>query len=416
MDCRLWLSLVFAWALAIAGCGKANRNDNRAAPSTTPQAPSNVVIIPPDSPKLAQIRVEPMKVVAIPAGEVTAPGKVEANPNRISRVPLPAPGKVARVLVKLGDSVAVGQPLLTLESPEADAAMAAFLQSVAGVTQANAALTQAYASLSKANSSQRKAQADYHRIADLFEHNAVPQKEVLNAENDLKQATAEVETANAAVEQSKALIEQAKAVREQAQRRIAVLGLKPGDAKPRIVVRAPLAGKVLELSIVAGEYRNDTATPVLTVADLRTVWVTSDVPENAIRLISVGESVDITLDAYPDQTFGGRVARIADTLDSKTRTMKRRDAAQELAVMVRYLLRFALQQRLLFVALGLALVGIGVYVFTNLRIEAYPDISDTQAVVIPLYPGHAAEEVEQQATVPIGGNSMRRSNCPKATR
>jgi cobalt-zinc-cadmium resistance protein CzcA len=69
--------------------------------------------------------------------------------------------------------------------------------------------------------------------------------------------------------------------------------------------------------------------------------------------------------------------------------------------MIRYLLRFALQQRLLFVALGLALVGVGIYVFINLRIEAYPDISDTQAVVISLYPGHAAEEVEQQVTVPI---------------
>jgi cobalt-zinc-cadmium resistance protein CzcA len=69
--------------------------------------------------------------------------------------------------------------------------------------------------------------------------------------------------------------------------------------------------------------------------------------------------------------------------------------------MVGLLLRFALRQRLLTVALGLALVGAGVYVFTNLRIEAYPDISDTQAVVISLYPGHAAEEVEQQVTVPI---------------
>src|SRR5215468_3213879 len=69
--------------------------------------------------------------------------------------------------------------------------------------------------------------------------------------------------------------------------------------------------------------------------------------------------------------------------------------------MVRLLLRFALQQRLLFVGLGLTLVGVGVYVGANLRIEAYPDISDTQAVVISLYPGHAAEEVEQQVTVPI---------------
>jgi hypothetical protein len=59
--------------------------------------------------------------------------------------------------------------------------------------------------------------------------------------------------------------------------------------------------------------------------------------------------------------------------------------------MVRLLRRFARQQRLLFVALGLA--GVGGEVFTNLRIEAYPDISDTQAVVISLYHGHAEEEV-----------------------
>jgi cobalt-zinc-cadmium efflux system membrane fusion protein len=50
--------------------------------------------------------------------------------------------------------------------------------------------------------------------------------------------------------------------------------------------------------------------------------MTSDVPENSIRMISVGESVDITLDAYPDQTFSGRVERVADTLDPKTRTIK----------------------------------------------------------------------------------------------
>jgi cobalt-zinc-cadmium resistance protein CzcA len=68
---------------------------------------------------------------------------------------------------------------------------------------------------------------------------------------------------------------------------------------------------------------------------------------------------------------------------------------------VNTLLRFALQQRLLLVALGVALVGVGLYVFENLKIEAYPDISDTGTVVISLYPGHAAEEVEQQVTVPI---------------
>src|SRR5215470_455209 len=69
--------------------------------------------------------------------------------------------------------------------------------------------------------------------------------------------------------------------------------------------------------------------------------------------------------------------------------------------MIGALLRFVLNQRLIVVALGIALVGAGLYVFEKLKIEAYPDISDTQAVVISLYPGHAAEEVEQQVTVPI---------------
>lgn len=69
--------------------------------------------------------------------------------------------------------------------------------------------------------------------------------------------------------------------------------------------------------------------------------------------------------------------------------------------MIRSLLRFALQQRLLILVIGIAIAGAGLYVFQNLKVEAYPDISDTQAVIISLYPGHAAEEVEQQVTVPI---------------
>ena len=47
------------------------------------------------------------------------------------------------------------------------------------------------------------------------------------------------------------------------------------------------------------------------------------------------------------------------------------------------------------------MIGLGIYSYRQLKIEAYPDISDTQVVVITLFPGHAAEEMEQQVTVPI---------------
>src|SRR5262245_10951548 len=69
--------------------------------------------------------------------------------------------------------------------------------------------------------------------------------------------------------------------------------------------------------------------------------------------------------------------------------------------MIAQMLRFALQQRFITVLLGLVLVGLGLWAFAQLKLEAYPDISDTQVVVISLYPGRAAEEVEQQVTVPI---------------
>jgi cobalt-zinc-cadmium resistance protein CzcA len=69
--------------------------------------------------------------------------------------------------------------------------------------------------------------------------------------------------------------------------------------------------------------------------------------------------------------------------------------------MIATLMRLALRQRFLSIVLGLALIGLGLWAFNQLSIEAYPDISDTQVVVITLYPGHAAEEIEQQVSVPI---------------
>jgi cobalt-zinc-cadmium resistance protein CzcA len=69
--------------------------------------------------------------------------------------------------------------------------------------------------------------------------------------------------------------------------------------------------------------------------------------------------------------------------------------------MIPLLLRAALRQRFITITLTLVLIGLGIDSYRQLKIEAYPDISDTQVVVITLFPGHAAEEVEQQVTVPI---------------
>lgn len=281
-----------AAAAVLAGCG--GRAATPVETKTAAAAAPNVVELPPDSPMLAPIKRDTVKLVDLPTDEVVAPGKIEANPNRVSKVVLPVSGRITGVLVKTGDGVRKDQPLVTMASPDADAAMSAYLSAQASVTQSQAALG--------------KAQADFDRASDLFEHDAIAKKDVLAAESALAQA--------------KAAREQAQASREQAQRRLSVLGLAAGEFQQQVVVRAPLAGKVLELSVVPGEYRNDTTAPVMTIADLATVWVTSQVPESYIRFVQLGERVEIRLVAYPDDTFEGRVSRIADVVDPQTRTVK----------------------------------------------------------------------------------------------
>ena len=288
------IALVVLSGLA-AGCGGRSLEPGVASAQTaqTPPEPGTVVI-PPGSPMLAQIKREPVRTAELPTDEVVAPGKIEANPNRVSKVVLPVAGRVTRVLVKVGDAVRKDQPLLTIQSPDADAAMSAYLSAQASVAQAQAALV--------------KAQTDRDRAADLFDHDAVAKKDVLSADSALAQA--------------KASVEQAQASRDQGLRRLSVLGLAPGDASQEVVLRAPLAGKVLELSVVPGEFRNDTSASLMTIADLSTVWVTSQVPESYIRFVQDGERVEISLVAYPGETFEGRVSRIADTVDPQTRTIK----------------------------------------------------------------------------------------------
>jgi len=69
--------------------------------------------------------------------------------------------------------------------------------------------------------------------------------------------------------------------------------------------------------------------------------------------------------------------------------------------MIGKIVQFALKNRIFVLAIGLALVLGGSLAFKALPIEAYPDIADTWVQIITQWPGHAAEEIERQVTVPI---------------
>lgn len=286
------------WLIAAALTIQAACSDKKVADAPQTAVSSDTrpghIRIEESSPQLARIRTESLEASMVPVGSVSAPGKVEVNTNRLSHVTLPVSGRVIQVNVKGGDYVRQGQALLTLESADADAAVANYQQAQASITQAKSALT--------------KSLMDYDRAKDLYEHGAVPQKEVLNAQ--------------ALTVQAQAGVEQAQAMSEQARRKLQILGIAPGSYGQRISVHAPISGKVLELSVVDGEYRNDLSTPLMTIADLSSVWISCDLPETAVRFVKAGEAVKIELAAYPGEAFRGRVTLIGDMVDPQTRTIK----------------------------------------------------------------------------------------------
>lgn len=283
-------------AILLTSCSEKKESAVQAAAPEPKQVASSDgrVTLPADSPKLSLLKIETISAGEVPENEVVAPGKVEVNPNRVSHVVLPLVGRIVSVLVKLGDSVQQGQPLLRMESPDTDAAVSAYQQAQAQITQAKSALL--------------KAQADLERVRDLRDHKAIAEKEVINAES--------------VVAQTKAVIAQNEVAQQQAAVRLESFGLKPGNYRQQLTVSAPISGKILELSIAAGEYRNDLATSTMTIADLSSVWVAADVQESDIRFIDPGERVDIELISYPGEVYRGKVMRIADTVDPQTRTVK----------------------------------------------------------------------------------------------
>ena len=93
------------------------------------------------------------------------------------------------------------------------------------------------------------------------------------------------------------------------------------EARPRVTFHAPATGIVLEKKAVQG-MRFMPGEMLYQIADLSTVWVIADVPEQDIGRVQLGSRAQVTADAYPDRSFDGKVAFIYPTLNSATRTVQ----------------------------------------------------------------------------------------------
>jgi len=83
-------------------------------------------------------------------------------------------------------------------------------------------------------------------------------------------------------------------------------------------VRTPIAGKVIHKNLQEGEVvYAEAPVPLITVADIEKTWINAEVDEAEIGRIAVGNSVDVTSDAYPGKLFQGRIAEIADYVGAR---------------------------------------------------------------------------------------------------
>jgi membrane fusion protein, heavy metal efflux system len=108
-----------------------------------------------------------------------------------------------------------------------------------------------------------------------------------------------------------------------------ILHLDGEDAvRPSVPIMAPFAGRVIARNLTKGEVV-ETTEKLFTVADLSEVWVIANIPEKDIQYIhpdgsSVDQSVDVLVNAYPDQIFHGAITYVGDVLNVTTRTMNLR--------------------------------------------------------------------------------------------
>jgi cobalt-zinc-cadmium efflux system membrane fusion protein len=281
---RLLFIALYVATLAGCGAGATPNADSSAAPAADAKARASTASVILDQNQLGQVQIEELSTRA-PAASIKATGTVEFNGDRMAKVLPPVAGQVQDLAVNVGDAVHKDGVLFALSSREVAAAIAEHVTS---------------------RKDYELAQKTFAMTQDLFDHQAA-------SRIALNQSRAEMEKASAKVQQS-----------EESLRVLGVQGdLDVPTLQARIQVRAPIAGTVIDRNVTNGQFVGpDAQQPLVTIADLSSVWVQADIFERDLRNISVNQKADVTTAAYPDAHFHAQVSLIGSTVDAQTRTAK----------------------------------------------------------------------------------------------
>jgi len=250
--------------------------------------------------QLAQMKIATVSDGSAP-GTVDATGTISVNEDRSTPVLLPYSGQVADVLVQAGQHVRQGQPLLRVASAD-------FVDARNALVSAATNQATAQAQLRIAQDSARRAQAIYQTAGGAL-------KDYRQSQSDLVQAQSAAQSATAAVDAARARLSLlGKSGTEVQQMRAA------GPATSAITTyNAPVGGVIATRDVAPGQYVGQGSTvPLMTIADLSTVWLVAQLPESDTASVRLGDEVTVTTPAYPGRQFRAVVNNIAAALDPAT--------------------------------------------------------------------------------------------------
>ena len=220
-------------------------------------------------------------------GTLQVTARVETDASRIARVGSPVSGRILRLLVFEGQTVRAGATLATLHSTN---------------------LSDTQFALVRAVSQQQLAEAATHRAEQLVAADVIGRAELERRQAELLQASTEASSY-----------------------RTQLRGLGMSDAQLQQLVRTrrlnadypivtPKSGTVLKREVTVGQVVQP-ADPAFTVADLSTVMVTANVPEEQAGTLRRGMEVKVRIPALPTAKIDGRLSYVAPVVDPLTRTV-----------------------------------------------------------------------------------------------
>jgi cobalt-zinc-cadmium efflux system membrane fusion protein len=274
------LALQLAALIAISACSP-KTGVNPTPPEVTA---SNVKLTPEQRQHIHLYKVVPSTF----RKTIETTGVVDFDNDQATSVLAPFSGPVSRLVVSLGQHVKQGAALAVVDSPDFAAAISAYRKSIA-----------------TAQTARRLADLD----RDLIEHNGVAKREAEQAETDAVNAEADREAALQSLVSLNVPAEIIKNIQE-------------GKPTVRIdgVIRAPVAGTVVEKLITPGQLLQAGTTPCFTVADLSRVLVMAQVFGGDLETVRLGDAAEV-ITGIGSNTFSGTVDNISALVNPDTRSV-----------------------------------------------------------------------------------------------